>query len=235
MNDSPIIAYRSWAVSASCRQVKSTGDGRKAWPRLAAPAAACVHHADSYFSGMLDMYTAMGGAQNPAKAIPDDDEHHEAPNYGCKCGFYAMKRVRDIPNGGNVYGRVALWGRIIEHEGGYRSQYAYPQVFFVHPEADEKMHGTLRTLSQQYGCEVAPMPMELVVELKERAEEAGRARQAHVTMFSSYADIREALVLTIDPCADTPVDKREKGFAAKTMRHPFKSFMGGYIPPHARK
>ena len=26
-----------------------------------------------------------------------------------------------------MLGRVALWGRVIEHEYGYRAQYAYPQ------------------------------------------------------------------------------------------------------------
>jgi hypothetical protein len=27
-----------------------------------------------------------------------------------------------------VLGRVALWGRVIEHDLGYRAQYAYPQL-----------------------------------------------------------------------------------------------------------
>ena len=26
-----------------------------------------------------------------------------------------------------MLGRVALWGRVIEHEHGFRAQYAYPQ------------------------------------------------------------------------------------------------------------
>jgi hypothetical protein len=30
-----------------------------------------------------------------------------------------------------VIGRTALWGRVIEHEHGYRAEYAYPQVLYV--------------------------------------------------------------------------------------------------------
>jgi hypothetical protein len=34
----------------------------------------------------------------------------------------------------SVYGKVALWGRIIEHERGYRAQYAYPLELWVYPD-----------------------------------------------------------------------------------------------------
>lgn len=54
---------------------------------------------------------------------------HDAPDPGCTCGLHAthsvdvLRRTR-CPA---VLGRVALWGRVIEHEYGYRAQYAYPQ------------------------------------------------------------------------------------------------------------
>jgi hypothetical protein len=54
---------------------------------------------------------------------------HEAPNVDCSCGLHAtrdldfLRRTR-CPA---VLGRVALWGRVIEHEHGYRARFAYPQ------------------------------------------------------------------------------------------------------------
>jgi hypothetical protein len=54
---------------------------------------------------------------------------HEAPHVGCTCGLHGthgldlLRRTR-CPA---VLGRVALWGRVIEHELGFRGQYGYPQ------------------------------------------------------------------------------------------------------------
>jgi hypothetical protein len=55
---------------------------------------------------------------------------HAAPNVDCSCGLHAtheaaiLRRTRTPA----VLGRVALWGRIIEHELGYRAEYGYPQL-----------------------------------------------------------------------------------------------------------
>jgi hypothetical protein len=54
---------------------------------------------------------------------------HEAPHLGCTCGLHGthepdvLRRTR-CPA---VLGRVALWGRVIEHEWGFRARYGYPQ------------------------------------------------------------------------------------------------------------
>ena len=56
------------------------------------------------------------------------------PSEECDCGFWATKhlraavcpRVGDIYRRGIVMGKVALWGDIIEHEEGFRAQFAYP-------------------------------------------------------------------------------------------------------------
>jgi hypothetical protein len=54
---------------------------------------------------------------------------HEAPDPACTCGLHGthgleVLRKTKCPA---VLGRVALWGRVIEHEHGYRAQFAYPQ------------------------------------------------------------------------------------------------------------
>jgi len=54
---------------------------------------------------------------------------HDAPDPSCTCGLHGthgleILRKTRCPA---VLGRVALWGRVVEHEHGYRAQFAYPQ------------------------------------------------------------------------------------------------------------
>ena len=57
---------------------------------------------------------------------------HRAPALDCRCGIYAARslEVFDRPRPAwpppPVVGTVALWGTVIEHEGGWRAQWAYP-------------------------------------------------------------------------------------------------------------
>ena len=56
------------------------------------------------------------------------------PDVNCSCGFWATKnrlsaqrpQVHSRYLKGIVVGKVALWGDIIEHEEGFRAQFAYP-------------------------------------------------------------------------------------------------------------
>lgn len=100
----PIVAWRAWALSG-----RRDGDelllrpvaGRsRPWKPLHVAEAACKHA-----------------------------RLHAAPNVDCSCGLHAthdaetLRRTRTPA----VLGRVALWGRVIEHELGYRGQFGYPQ------------------------------------------------------------------------------------------------------------
>jgi hypothetical protein len=55
--------------------------------------------------------------------------HERVPAVACRCGLYAMRgadalrRTRDPA----VIGTVSLWGRIVEHEHGFRAEWGYPQ------------------------------------------------------------------------------------------------------------
>ena len=55
--------------------------------------------------------------------------HDGVPEVGCSCGLYGTDRdeVLRRTRSPAVLGRVALWGRIVEHALGYRAEYAYPQ------------------------------------------------------------------------------------------------------------
>lgn len=69
----------------------------------------------------------------PCSVVSDS---HPAPERACRCGIYAARGVEALrgylghPHGCGMYpraiGLVALWGNVIEHEFGWRAQFAYP-------------------------------------------------------------------------------------------------------------
>lgn len=64
------------------------------------------------------------------------EDTHIAPEPSCKCGIYATRRVEDCADQlayGTVIGKVALWGKIVPGDKGYRAQTAYPVELFVIP------------------------------------------------------------------------------------------------------
>jgi len=92
----------------------------------------------------------------------------QAPHLTCTCGIYAYKEkprlLREIRNkmtipaiySGRrlVYGEINLWGKVIEHEDGYRAQFGYPKRLWCTP-AIEPLAGWIGYV---YGvpCEVMP-------------------------------------------------------------------------------
>ena len=73
--------------------------------------------------------------------------HYGCGIYGVKTAELLCQHLRDIwPTETTVIGQVYLWGHIVEHEHGYRAQYAYPKciVYTGKPE-----NGLL--LAEQYG------------------------------------------------------------------------------------
>ena len=88
------------------------------------------------------------------------------PNQPHACGIHAFKERADAEvypstwearrSGGarsaDVYaiGRVSLWGRIVEHERGYRAALAYPFDLFLQAQH----HRLAIPLAARYGVEV---------------------------------------------------------------------------------
>ena len=73
--------------------------------------------------------------------MPDESMHatcgrlssgHRSPAEGCTCGLYAtstpeaLARARVFNPGTGVVGAIAMWGRVVEHGRGARSEFAYP-------------------------------------------------------------------------------------------------------------
>jgi hypothetical protein len=75
---------------------------------------------------------------------------HLAPDQDCECGIYAWKRAPRKPDPGFAYGRVGLWGLVVEHEFGYRAQFAYPLEVWL----PTIYWGLADTLSESYGIPV---------------------------------------------------------------------------------
>jgi hypothetical protein len=97
----PIRAWRVWKVhlrrgEVTLRSLTDVG-GKTTWPVGASLTARCRFHA------------------------------HAAPARECRCGLYAL-RSRDaalrLAGQGAVIGEVLLWGRVVEHQHGYRAEHA---------------------------------------------------------------------------------------------------------------
>jgi DNA-binding CsgD family transcriptional regulator len=54
---------------------------------------------------------------------------HQAPQTDCACGIYAVKTAEQLDRmrSGGIFGEVYLWGTVVEHELGWRAQFAYPK------------------------------------------------------------------------------------------------------------
>lgn len=93
--------------------------------------------------------------QDPVVAIDENDRSglmHSTLKLAHGPGVYAYKH--EPPGKHKVWGKVALWGDVIEHDRGYRARYAYPVELWVN---DPKADVLTEHLSKAYGvaCHVA--------------------------------------------------------------------------------
>ena len=103
----PIVAWRAWGLGLGpdgrpeLRPVIYSGES---WPARTSARATCPPHG------------------RPG---------HLAPERECTCGLYAVDGLDRIPTitgrDVTVIGSVALWGRVLEHDAGYRAELGYPQ------------------------------------------------------------------------------------------------------------
>lgn len=86
---------------------------------------------------------------------------HEAPRSDCTCGIYASKSLNDLRWTGythhGIHGEVCLWGTVVEHERGWRAQFAYPKNLVVPlsmlPLGMSSFESRLTTLAA-YHCDI---------------------------------------------------------------------------------
>jgi hypothetical protein len=98
---------------------------------------------------------------------------HDAPQTDCTCGVYAAKsldclRALGYMRYGSIYGELYLWGTVVEHQLGWRAQYAYPKNFTLPlemvPFGMGAAESRLTTLSA-YSCDIFVQHKERTVPL----------------------------------------------------------------------
>jgi hypothetical protein len=143
----PLRAYRCW-------QVKWQGDQPElrsvyystVWPAGTPLRATCERRPSSLAEWIRGLFSRR--AERPT---------HPAPSWGCQCGVYGFARLdmdelerspqvagRDPDRGVTALGVVLLWGRVIQHELGYRAEYARPLTLLrLPPELHTQRSGEL--------------------------------------------------------------------------------------------
>lgn len=164
----PIIAYRIWKVSPEGRLSTAYRNSGK-WPWMKPYSAAC--------DGGQGKWTYLGMPLTIQWADQPKPADHDAPHFYCSCGLYGYKSIKCLEQtfeqyykGECVLGRVALWGKIVEHKDGYRAEYGYPQVLYYPDEsmmdsrnwadglAGKEMVSPIRLAAQKYGIDCLPLP-----------------------------------------------------------------------------
>jgi hypothetical protein len=95
-------------------------------------------------------------------------EAHEAPRDSCECGIYGTSIDRigvyltETPrtSAGRVFGRVSLWGTVIECDRGYRGGQAYPTCLYVPLDASYAFDDGWEEIAfglQHYGVPIEPI------------------------------------------------------------------------------
>ena len=100
----PIVAWRAWTLTGRADlthlRLRPVAGRRLPWPPL-----------------------------RPAHASCKQLRAHHAPDLDCSCGLHGTHGLDILrrTKGATVLGTTALWGRVIEHQHGYRGEFAYPQ------------------------------------------------------------------------------------------------------------
>lgn len=100
----PVVGWRVWTLYARRRgaevRLRPIARSARPWPPFQPARATCTRH-----------------------------RRHPVPGFDCTCGLHAIRSVDRLRRARNpaVLGTAALWGRVIEHEHGYRAALAYPQ------------------------------------------------------------------------------------------------------------
>ena len=138
----PYRSYRCWQVLVEENPVtlKSISYSTK-WPAREAFHATC----------MTQVYRGFSATEPIG---------HDTPSLHHVCGIYSVKEgVKDrleewCRNKKHVvYGVVLVWGKVLEFEEGYLSEYAYPLEFYDHAGGwDYEPVEVMRELARIYGC-----------------------------------------------------------------------------------
>lgn len=116
---SPIVGYRVWTWDTT--GLKSLCAQR--W------------HPGQALEARCKASTVVGTIAGRTETANDT---HDAPEANCTCGIHAAKTFDHFRKGGyeryGIHGEVYLWGKVVQHELGYRAQFAYPRNLIIPTE-----------------------------------------------------------------------------------------------------
>lgn len=150
----PIIGWRVWRLreqGVSHNTRTDSGDYRREW-RLTSLYATQVWFPFERHRAICRPPCGVGLA-------------HDSPWPGCLCGIWALKddpeRTMTIPlsDWPLVAGRVALWGRVVEHEKGWRGEFAYPVSLTVFSDERDSLQSTGFDPGRIYGVPTTHVPL----------------------------------------------------------------------------
>ena len=99
------------------------------------------------------------GEDRPAKCFAL--RGHEAPHRECNCGYaayYDLPEEPAVPAPEATWGAICAWGRIVEHETGFRAQYARAIALLDvrHPRDLREKGRRIENAADAYGIPVLP-------------------------------------------------------------------------------
>src|ERR1035437_8152165 len=118
----PIRVWRGLEISAENNNVALASINNSFGGFLAVEhKAVCNAQNQSMWFGAMTMTSILGfGPPSPEpKKIP---AHDLAPHEECSCGFYGVKDRKDVM-GNTFVAEAEFYGKVIEHEKGYRAEY----------------------------------------------------------------------------------------------------------------
>jgi hypothetical protein len=120
----PVVGWRAWVVTETAKGLR----------------LGSVLHDEVWTPGTTALATCRRREDFFAEPLPP----HPTPSSGCACGLHAARDPVDALSylrGRNesttvcrILGEVALWGRLVETEAGWRAQAAYPVRLYAEDE-----------------------------------------------------------------------------------------------------
>ncbi len=166
----PVLGWRCWAVLEP-QSLQVDRSNAKEFVRLVREGRT---ERDLFAAKLAGVGYSSFWSLTPVQAICNQNTSHEAPHRDCQCGIWALKDEATMReqlahyasqySGRMAYGQVQLWGRVFEHQRGFRGQYAKPVSLTVvgcDPE-------TVEALGAFYGCEAIagePLPNTETIEV----------------------------------------------------------------------
>jgi len=153
----PITGYRAWSLGEIDGAAYLTSLTHLAIPWPVDGPLVAEHVGDTRWLAMNIYHLAeTSGDLRPAVA----------PVKGCECGIYAYMRRESIynetyyiPGKAKLIGEVKLWGKMWEHEGGWRAMFAQPVALYSFSWGGVNQ-AAIEVVAARYGVPVIGDPFE---------------------------------------------------------------------------